>query len=186
MIIAITGTIASGKGKVADILKKKGFEHHSFSSEIRAVAKERGIEVNRLTLSKLGADLRKESPHDSILAKRILEKVKLDKDYVVDGLRDMDEVQSLERFEKEKGKRFILVGIDADPHIRFERLKKRGRHGDPKTFEEFKKIDDKELEGSAGQEVGKCLEHASYILMNDGDLKDLEKKLDELLSAERD
>ena len=120
-----------------------------------------------------------------ILAKRILEKVRLDKDYVVDGLRDMDEVKSLEKYEKEHGKRFILLGIDADPHIRFERLKKRGRHGDPETFEEFKKIDDKELEGNEGQEVGKCLEHASYIIMNDGDVNELETKLDEFLKAER-
>ena len=67
MIMAITGPISSGKGKVAEMFRDKGFVHHSFSSEIRQVAKERGIEINRQNLSKLGHDLRKESPGKSII-----------------------------------------------------------------------------------------------------------------------
>jgi len=78
MIICITGPISSGKGKVAEIFRDKGFVHHSFSAEIREVAKERGIEINRMSLSKLGHDLRMESPHKSILAERLLDRIRQD------------------------------------------------------------------------------------------------------------
>jgi hypothetical protein len=35
--------------------------------------------------------------------------------------------------------KFKLILVDANPKIRFERLKSRNRPGDPKTLEEFKK-----------------------------------------------
>ena len=54
MIIALTGTIASGKGEVADYLKKKSFQYFMYSDVLRDVAKARGIEPTRENLHKLG------------------------------------------------------------------------------------------------------------------------------------
>ncbi len=185
MIIAVTGPISSGKGKVAEFFRDKGFIHHSFSAEIRQVAKERGIEINRKTLSKLGHDLRKESPHNSILAQRLLDKIqseaKRGKDFVIEGLRDTDEIALFRQHEMDnKNMRFILLGVDAPQKLRFERMKSRRRQGDPKTFAEFKKIDDHEIKGGEGQEVGKCLKMAEYIIKNDGTLEELMKKVESI------
>ena len=110
MIVVVTGTIASGKGKGADIIRDLGFEHHSFSREIRAVAKERGITCTRANLSRLGADLRKEKPDGSILGERVLDKIKKhpDRDFVLDGMRDMEEVEELEAYEKETGTKLVI------------------------------------------------------------------------------
>jgi len=184
MIICITGPISAGKGKVAEFFRDKGFTHHSFSAEIREVAKERGIDVTRLNLSKLGRDLRKESPKNSILASRILATIEKEarkgkKLFVIEGLRDVDEIKLFRKHELEnKSMRFVLIGVDAPQKVRFERMKSRGRHGDPKTFATFKKIDDHEIKGGGGQEVGKCMKMADYIIMNDGSLAELKKKTD--------
>jgi len=186
MIIGVTGTISSGKGKVAEIFRDKGFRHHSFSSEIRQIAKERNIQINRKNLSKLGHDLRLESPHDSILGKRILDTIlkeidKGEKNFVIEGLRDPDEVNSLRKHERERPEnKFILIGVDAPQEVRFERMKKRGRQGEPETFEEFKKIDDHETHGNQGQEVGKVMKMADYILKNDKGLEELKKMVEEI------
>ena len=66
--------------------------------------------------------------------------------------------------------------------MRFERLKKRRRHGDPETFSEFKDIDDKEKATGGGQEVGPCLERADFLLDNSGPVDELYEKLDQIVS----
>jgi dephospho-CoA kinase len=184
MIIAVTGPISSGKGKVAEMFRDKGFTHHSFSAEIRQVAKERGIEVNRKNLSRLGHDLRVESPHRSILGQRLLDRIEKEADegrkrFVIEGLRDADEIDLFRKHELEKQEmRFVLIGVDAPQDVRFERMRSRGRHGDPKTFKEFKEIDDHELKGGQGQEVEKCMKMADYMIQNDAGLDELKGKVD--------
>lgn len=186
MIIAVTGTIASGKGKAAEVLRKKGFEHHSFSLEIRAVARERGIKITRAHLSKLGADLKKERPGESVLAERLLEKLKKhpEKKYVLDGMRDLEELDCLRKFEKETGKKVLVIAVDAPQRLRFERLKSRKRHGDPETFEEFKEIDDREFQAGGGQDVGPVMAKSDYKIDNSGTLEEFEAKFDEILKKE--
>ncbi len=184
MIVAITGPICAGKGKVAEMFRDDGFTHHSFSAELRQVARERGIEVNRENLSELGRDLRKESPGKSILGTRLLEKVKKEAEkgknkWVLEGLRDIDEIDLFRKHEMESKKmRFILVAVDAPQKLRFERLKKRRRHGDLETFEEFKEVDDRENKGGHGQEVNACMKRADYMIQNDGTLEQLREKVE--------
>ncbi|MBN1544994.1 AAA family ATPase [Candidatus Woesearchaeota archaeon] len=183
MIVGVTGPICAGKGRVVDEFKKLGFVHHSFSAEIRQVAKERGIEINRLSLSKLGHDLRRESPRHSILASRVLAHIHDDMKrgshrFVVEGMRDFDELFMFREHELEKpDMRFILIGVDAPQELRWKRLKKRARHGDPRTFGEFKRIDDWELSGRGGQEVARCMKMADYMIVNDSTLPELKRKV---------
>ncbi|HII71559.1 TPA: AAA family ATPase, partial [Candidatus Woesearchaeota archaeon] len=153
MIIGITGPICAGKGKAAEHFRKKGFVHHSFSMEIREVAKERKIEINRKNLTKLGTSLRKESPGKSILGQRLLDKIRQDIDrgasrWVVEGFRESDEVEMFRKHEFDNKKmRFVLIAVDAPQDVRWERMQKRGRHGEPETLTEFKKTDNAEMKG---------------------------------------
>ncbi|MBI4739463.1 AAA family ATPase [Candidatus Woesearchaeota archaeon] len=187
MIIGITGPISSGKGKVAEFFMRKKFTHHSFSAEIREIAKERGIEINRKNLSKLGGDLRVESPKKSILGQRLLETIRKEvklgkKRFVLEGIRDVSEIKLFQDYEKENKKMpFVLIGVNAPQKTRFERLRSRARQGDPKTFAAFKRIDDKETFGSGGQEVGKCMRVADYLINNDGTMEELERKIENIM-----
>jgi dephospho-CoA kinase len=186
MIIGITGPISAGKGKVAEFFRDKGFTHHSFSSEIREVAKERGIEITRVNLGKLGGDLRKESAGGSILGSRILAMIQKEiakgkKRFVIEGIRDVEEIELFRQHTLEnKPMRFFLIGVNAPQKTRFERMLSRKRHGDPQTFAEFKRIDDREIKGGHGQEVAKCMKMADYTIKNDGTLEELRRKVEEV------
>ncbi len=175
MIIGLTGTMGAGKGEVSSYLKEKGFEHHPYSKIIIGEAKKRKLSTTREDLQKVGNLLREEYGDESILSKRILNKIKSDM-AVVDGVRNRAEIRELR-----KTKDFYLIGVDAPPRLRFERLKKRNRKGDPNTFEEFKKLDDEENMGLKGQEINKCLQMADFIVINDSSLEDLKKKVDDVL-----
>jgi dephospho-CoA kinase len=174
MIIGLTGKNASGKGEAASYLVKKGFSYFSLSDIIREEAKKQGIEENRENLIKTGNNLRKE--HGAgILAKLINKKLK-DKS-VVDSIRNPEEIKELR-----KNKDFILVGVDAPVEIRFERAKKRGRNESAKTLSEFKTVEQKEnLKNPANQQLDNCLKLTDKMLLNDGSLKKLHKKIDALL-----
>ena len=40
----------------------------------------------------------------------------------------------------------MLISVDASPEVRFERLRKRARIGDPETFEAFQALEQRELQ----------------------------------------
>jgi len=177
LIIGLTGTFASGKDTVADYLEKRGFEHFSLSDEIREVAAKRGIEATRDNLRELGNSLRDEFGAD-YLPKRALKKAKSDK-ILISSIRQPAEINFLR-----KQKDFILIGINAPIEVRFERLKKRDRFGDPRTLEELKEKEEKEMQsgGKNVQKLHECMESADYVVINDGNFDKLYKEVDRVLS----
>lgn len=178
MIIGLTGTMGSGKGEVVKYLKNKGFEHHVYSDILREIAKSKNIEPTRENLQRLGNKIKKDTKNLGILSKKLLQKIKTNK-VVVDGIRNPDEIRELR-----KGKEVYIIGVTAPQKLRFKRLQKRERHGDPKTFNEFKELDNLENRGKTkGQEINKCLKMVDYSIINDSSLDNLKKKIDEVLSS---
>jgi dephospho-CoA kinase len=177
MIIGLTGTISSGKSTVAQILVKKGFEHHTYSDILRREAKKRSIIATRINLQKLGNQIKKESKNFGILSKLIIENSKSEK-IIADGIRTVDEIKELKKYPNSH-----VIAVDAPQIIRFKRLAKRKRTGDPLTFKEFKKIDDHENEGlSKGQEINKCISKADFVINNSEDINKLKKEIDSILT----
>jgi len=177
MIIGLTGTIAAGKSAVVEHLKKRGFEHYVYSDILRDEAKKRGIEETRENLQKLGNYMKKDAGNLGVLSKKLLEKVNSD-NAIFDGIRTPDEIKELR-----KHKDVVIIGIDASQKLRFERLKKRAREGDPKTFKEFKRIDNNENRGKTkGQNINACLKLADHIIMNNGSMDKLKKEVDKIIS----
>lgn len=178
MIIGLTGTIGSGKSEVVKYLKSKGFEHYVYSDILREIAKQRNIEPTRANLQKLGTQIKKESKNLGILSKKLIERAKTDKS-VFDGIRNIDEIAEL---KKMKGS--YVIGITAPQKLRFKRLKKRAREGDPKTFNEFKKLDNLENRGKTkGQEINKCLQEVDFKIINNGSQKELHEKIENILKT---
>ena len=176
MIIGLTGTMASGKGEVAKYLISKGFEHLMYSDILKEVANERGIELTRKNLQKLGNDIKQEEKNLGILSKKIIEKAKTDK-VVAEGVRNPDEIR-----EFKKRKDAYVIAVTASQRVRFKRMKMRGREGDPTGFREFKRLDNIENRGvTKGQEINNCIKIADYVIENIGTLDELKKKVDEIL-----
>jgi dCMP deaminase len=179
MIIGLTGTKASGKGVIADFLQKKGFEYVTLSQIIKDEAfKILGHEnYDIFYLQDLGNELRKIGG-TGVLAKIALEKMKNFDKKVIDGIRNIGEIEEI---KKQGG---IIISVDAPQLERFERLIKRARNSDPKDYIGFLKMEERDLgkgENDLGQQVAKCIEESHYKIYNSGTLKELEKKIEEIL-----
>ncbi len=178
MIIGLTGKNAAGKGEAAKHLEQRGFACFSLSDELREEATKRGIGHGREAMISLGNELRSKNGV-GYLASKINEKTsrlrKQGKDnFVVDSIRSPGEIRELQRNED-----FLLVGIEAMPELRFERMKKRGRQGDASTFEDFMAQESKEnANDESGQQLDNCLSMASAIVENNGTLEELHRKMD--------
>ena len=178
MIIALTGTIGSGKGEAAEHLKKKKYQYLVYSDILREVAERRGIEATRANLHILGKTLKEEERDPGFLTKLLLTKISK-KNAIVDGVRNVGEIKRLKR-EKEA----FVIGVTASQRVRFKRILSRKREGDPTTFDAFKKIDNIENRGKTkGQEINACLEHADVVIVNDGTLEKFHKKLDAYIES---
>ena len=180
--LGIVGSIASGKEAVADYLKKEyGFVSFSLSFVVHQERERRKIkEFTRQTLQDIGNDLRKKYGRD-ILARRAISYFNNLKNtkIIIEGIRNPAEVKYLKTLPN-----FILIGVKTRKELRFKRLLKRAKPWDPRTWEEFLEIDKRdwgEGEDDSGQQVGKCLAMADFVLTNNGTKKELYQQVERLM-----
>lgn len=183
MYIGIVGQIASGKGELKDYLVHKlGFVSFSLSSIIHEVLKEKGIkEFIRKTLQDLGDELRKKYG-DEVLAKQAIDRMENNK-VVIEGIRNPGEIEYLKRLPH-----FVLIGVKAKRELRFKRLLQRAKQWDPKAWNEFLTVDRRDLgigQKKSGQQVGKCLAYCDYMLTNNKNIKDFQRKVKILMGKIR-
>ena len=178
MIIGITGPIASGKSVLVEMLVEKGFVYHKLSEEVREEAKKLGIAIERKALQDLGNAMR-EKYGNGYWAERLIPKMPAGKNYVIDGIRNPGEIDTLK-----KAGSFVLIGVDAPIEKRLQWIVSRNKDSDPKTVEEIKAIDARDRgvgESTSGQQSGKCYEMADLYLHNEGTFEELSKKIAEML-----
>ncbi|HIG92618.1 TPA: AAA family ATPase [Candidatus Woesearchaeota archaeon] len=176
MIIGVTGSYASGKDTVAEILKKMNFYHFSFSDILREELQRRRDPVTRDNLIAIGNELREIYGPD-ILARLTLEKIKDGENYVFTSIRNPAEVHRL----KEQGN-FLLIKVVAPAAVRLERLKKRNREEDPKTMKDL--LQKEGLENTANpnaQQLDTVAKLARVTITNDGSLEKLQGKVEQLV-----
>lgn len=174
--IGLTGRNCAGKDTVADCIEARGFQRWSLSDAIRDELRRRGEEITRESLIMAGNELR-ETYGASILADRIKELIS-DRAVIV-SIRNPEEIASLRQLD-----RFILVGVDAPPRLRYEREQARGREGGVQSYEEFVAREQREnSDDPAAQQLDACLRAADDVLQNDGSLDELRGKVDRLLEA---
>lgn len=178
MIIGLTGSFGAGKGAVVDYLvKEKGFKHFSARFLIREVIEDEGSVVNRDSLIEMGNRLRKEHGPDYIARTLFKRAEEMGGNAVIESLRATAEVYSI----KESGG--VVIGVDADPNLRYERAVSRGSETDDVTFEKWKEQQKIETnpDDPTKQDVYKALAESDYIVMNDGTLEELHTKIDRVL-----
>lgn len=178
MFIGVTGYLCSGKEETVKIIARKyGFVPLSVGNEVRGEATERGIEHTRPNLQALG-DIRRIECGGDYWIDKILRKTSRDVNYVLEGIRNPEEVV---RLRKAPG--FYLLGIDASYEVRLARAmaKRRGRKEDEITAEQFAIDDrnDRAGESGKGQQSQKCFEQADYYIDNNSnELGYLESRID--------
>jgi dephospho-CoA kinase len=174
-VLGLMGAIGCGKGTVVDILVNDyGFQSIATGDLVREEVKKRGLSLGRENEMKISVELRKDDP-----AYFIREAVKRIKDNnwdkaIIDGVRLMIDINTL----KDSFPGIIFVLVKTDPKKRFERMKKRGRPGFPKTFEKFLEHERLEIEKFNFDEVWS---NASRIINNDGSIDDLRASVIDML-----
>jgi dephospho-CoA kinase len=172
-LIGLTGTNGAGKGEAAAYFMAKGYAYFSLSDVIREELRARGEAVSRDNLIRTGNELR-ERYGPNVLAKRTVAKV--GGPAVVDSIRNTHEVAYL---RLQPG--FFLLAIDAPVEVRFARVAVRGRDESAADLEAFRNKEDQERTGGeTAQQLEACMAAADRLILNDGTIPDLHRKLEEI------
>jgi dephospho-CoA kinase len=172
IVIGICGTLCAGKGIVSEILGSKGCDVIKLGAVVRESLNSQGIEATREAQQNEGNRLRSEFG-GQVLAEKVLEKyANSPAPLVIDGIRNMAEIEYLEKHSK-----FFLIGVDAPFEDRFERSNKRNRDAKLGDYDTFKATDERDQglnEPETGQRVGDCMQRADFTIVNDEDYVRLE------------
>ena len=180
-VIGLTGKNAAGKGTVAKFLMANGYDYYSLSDILRDELRNLNRKETRENLIEIGNHLRKEEG-PGVLANKLISKLSLGRNYIVDSVRNPSEVESFR--QKLLAHDFFLISVDADARVRYERLCSRGRSGDTDSWEIF--INQERLEENSDnpnkQQLSNTMSLANFKIDNSGNLKDLEIQLQGLIS----
>jgi len=177
LIIGLTGLIGSGKTEVSNhLIKNHNFNYISTGDLVRQECKKQGLEPNRKNAQAMQKTMVDEYGADYWTNKVINTiKEKKWKRAIFDGVRyNID----FELPKKEFGDKFILVYIKAEKQVRFERIKKRNRIGDPQTIQEFDKQENNELKLFDFTEL---FEKVDFTLDNSEDIPHLHNETNALI-----
>lgn len=184
LFIGLVGSLAAGKGVVADyFIKNYGFVSFSLSFIVHDELKKRGItQFTRSTLQDIGDEMR-QAEGEGVLAKRAVKLLSEEGSsrVIVEGIRNPGEVAYLRSLPN-----FVLIAVDATRAVRFKRVVDRGKPWDPKDWDSFLAVDSRDHEdeeNEKGQQVRKCMELADYYIHNNKDLEHLYKEIQESVSG---
>jgi len=170
MILGISGPNGAGKGEVVAWLQARSFYPLSLSDVVRDELRARGETETRDRMIETGQALRREGG-PGVLADRLVAAILPDRNYVIDSIRHPAEVDALRRASPH----FRLLWVEAAMATRLERLRARGRGGDPTTLSELEAVEAREL-GSPDPNAQQLLavrDRADFTLTNDTTLADL-------------
>ena len=180
MIVGIVGTLGAGKGTVVDYLvSKKNFKHYSSSDLLAELIKERGEIIDRDALNHMANELRAADPA-GVPAKTYKKYETEDgvSDVIFEALHSVAEVAFI------KGVGGIVLGVNADPDVRYDRISKRRSVKDNVTREEFKVQQEREEKGTGDpnkSNLFEALNNADFTIMNNGTLKGLHTEINNVL-----
>lgn len=177
IILGLVGTLASGKEEVKKYLTEKyRAEGCRYSTILRDILARVSLSNSRENIQNLSTILRREFGED-LLARAIATDVKQlnSQIVIVEGIRRFSDIVHLKDLPN-----FFLIAVDANSHIRYERIIKRNENegDDKKTFEEF--LNDHDAE--ADRQIPEVMKSAKYTIDNSGTFEDLYKQIDEIIS----
>lgn len=180
MILGVSGPYGAGKGEVVAYLAARSFVALSLSDVLRDELRARGQEETRERMIATGNELRA-AGGPAALADRLAAKLAPDRNYVIDSIRHPAEVNALRRHARG----FKLIWVDADPKLRHERLKSRGRSGDPASLDVMLEQEGRERSGGGdnAQQLDQVERLSDFRLRNEGPLAVLHAGIQRVLEA---
>ena len=179
IIIGITGTLGAGKGEIVNYLvNEKGFIHFSVSDYLKEEINKRKLPINRESMRIVANEIRTKYGAGFIVDFLYKKAKTTNKNSIIESIRTLGEINTL----KEKGN-FYLFAVDADPKIRFERIKKRESEKDNVNYNEFINAERKEMNSTdpSKQNLKECIKNANYKFDNNGTFENLHQQIDKTL-----
>lgn len=175
--------MGAGKTLVCERLQEMGFSYASLSTIVTAAVAKLGVERSagdRPIGQNVGNSMRRRHGNH-VLALQMLQEIRGKglRRVAVDGIRNPGEISYFRSSTK-----FVLLGITASPEVRYQRIAKRHRLTDPKTFADFievDKIDRGVGQPLYGQQVDLCLSSADFVIVNDSTEKELVRQLNDFI-----
>lgn len=178
MILGLTGTFGAGKGAIVDYLtSQKDFAHYSASGYLKEVIKQRGLMVNRDSMIAVANELRAEQGPSHIVETLCARAQKIGGNAIIESLRAVAEVERV----KELGG--LVVGVDAEPRLRYERSLLRGSEKDDVSFEKWSSQEAFESNSTdpTRQNIPGAVALADYVIDNNGTLEDLHQEIEAII-----
>jgi dephospho-CoA kinase len=179
IIIGLTGTIGAGKGTIVEFLvNQKGFEHYSVRAWLLEEIRKRGWPEDRDSMFNLANELRALHTASFVTDQLYDIAIKSGRNCVIESIRTPGEIDSLR-----KKKNFFLFAVDADPHLRYERIQIRHSETDNISFDEFRENETREMNSTDPnkQNLKKCIEMADYLFSNNSTREELFLHLEKVL-----
>ena len=132
LIIAVCGDSGAGKSTTTGLLRDEGFAPYSLSAFLRQEAEAAIDTPTREQVQSHGKN-QQERHGNHYYAEVLIAKTDLmaQRRAVIDGLRNLDELDHLRRVARDKGLRLVLLALVLDTESRFQRVQGRARAGDP-------------------------------------------------------
>lgn len=173
-IIGIVGTIGAGKDTAGDYISKKlNIPSFQISSPLKQILLQEGKELTRENLIDLGTRLASEKG-EAHLAEYILKRAP--EVSIITGMRQLGQLSFLKSATD-----LILISIDANPEVRFERVKRNSKLGEASTLDAFISKEQAENSPPNVQRLFECMKLAEYQVINEGSLNDLYARLDDIM-----
>ncbi|MFA6586091.1 MAG: AAA family ATPase [Candidatus Paceibacterota bacterium] len=173
-VIGIVGGISSGKDTAAKYISEKlNIPAFEMSQPLKDIARERNIELTRENLVALGTPLAQEFGAD-YFAKILLGKI--DSAGIFAGMRQIAQIEYLKN-----NSNFILISIEADPKIRFQRTLARAKLGEATNLEEFIRNEINENSGERIQRLFEIMKMADIHIENNGSLENFYNQIDNII-----
>jgi len=168
----------AGKSACVDYLKAKGYPSVYFGGVTMNEVKRRGLEVNETNEKLVRENLRATEGKD-VMAKRMADEIYHLADagqthIIADGLYSWSEYKY---FKEKFGNNAVIIAITAPRHLRHERLLNRP----VRPFSQADAIR-REFNEIENIEKGGPIANADFTIVNDGNVEQLYKALDTLLT----
>nr|WP_281720354.1 deaminase [Nitrosomonas nitrosa] len=190
LVIALTGPVGSGVSTVSRLLEKEGFRRVSLAAPIKEEFRKRHKPEGdlffdqkntpdwRQRLQDIGDEKRTERLDYWVV--KALENVPDTEELVIDGVRNLAEIQAL----RKRFSNCFALAVVASHDTRWERVKDTVYDKDYKAFERDDQRDaDEDLPN--GQQVEKCVQDADCVIWNEADLRPSAVRDEQLLNKLR-
>ncbi len=171
--------MGAGKGTVVEYLvRERGFRHYSVRGFLAEELHRRNMPVNRDTLTAIANSLRaKHGP--AFIAEQLYQRAKdTGQDCIIESIRTPGEIEALR-----KQPNFYLLAADADPRVRYQRIRKRNSETDNISYQIFIDNEQREMHTTDPnkQSLAACIAQADHVITNDGSLEQLHEQTEKFL-----